>query len=161
MQPKCTPFSAPHHESPLDVSSLPSLLGATSHKPAPHGEKYYGTVLAACIVMFMFAVNTKYSSSNSTQIKDAAACTSSAVINLSQGNLFSCHICQKQYKFRAGLYKHKRDHHHSCKKMSIQCSVSNCRCTFKALYSYRIHLQNKHRVQMDTFVKDFKHIEGK
>ena len=120
MQPKCTPFSAPQHESPLDVSSLPSLLGATSHKPAPHGEKYYGTVLAACIVMFMFAVNTKYSSSNSTQIKDAAACTSSAVINLSQGNLFSCHICQKQYKFRAGLYKHKRDHHHSCKKMSIR-----------------------------------------
>ena len=82
-------------------------------------------------------------------------------VGTSQRDAFLCHVCKKQYKSRAGLYKHKREQHSISTKNSINCSIPNCGCTFRLLHQYRTHLQTKHEVEMLTFKMEFKNIPGK
>ena len=74
-------------------------------------------------------------------------------------NPLHCCVCNKQYKTRAGLYKHRRAEH--------PCTINSsapitCNCSFKCqkLKQLRFHLQEEHNIQMEAIRMDFNDAKG-
>ena len=74
-----------------------------------------------------------------------------------------CCECNKQYKTRAGLYKHRRAEHPctiNSTAPSISCKESNCGFKCQKLKQLRFHLQEEHNMQMAAIRMDFKDAKG-
>ena len=74
-----------------------------------------------------------------------------------------CCVCNKQYKTRAGLYKHRKAEHPctiNSTAPSISCKESNCGFKCQKLKQLRFHLQEEHNMQMEAIRMDFNDAKG-
>jgi uncharacterized C2H2 Zn-finger protein len=71
---------------------------------------------------------------------------------------YNCTLCQKTFKSRSGLYKHKQKAHEVLK--GVPCHEENCTFTTSKAFLLREHLMKSHNKQMNIEEITFKNMQG-